>query len=333
MKRKRALSAETPAKRLDTKDSAAKHGNRLIQALTQYGILQSVTGNLFPKDLCALAATSKAAYATVLPNQESLSSLLRLMSCDGSGVRLRQRFHRKSKYFEQFDCQEHVRCTNEDKQGIMSRPCISCGITTCNECRVHCVYQSIYQPPEDYDELPNYSGFALLEELEMGILSPEHFGVADMKPWQRPISGRYTPHHDQGFLDIPLESEIYALPESIDLIIDSNLGSGPLKGAAASESPYPSPVIQGFWNITESRKRKLCVDCFARRQTSWDTKCSCTLRSRFLDRWLCLHCFRREQRDEQEASQSEGCDCGQPLLEESSKLICLWCNGEVVNTT
>ncbi|KAF2709077.1 hypothetical protein K504DRAFT_381051 [Pleomassaria siparia CBS 279.74] len=304
----------------------------LIHLLVQYGILESIISHLFPVDLYSLAATSKAAYKAIFPRKESRANLLKKMDCDGTGIQIRSQCHLKSGYFETFACTEIATCGTMAKDAnIESRPCSECGITTCDECRVHCVYQSIFQPADYEDELPNFSGFVLLHKDEMGILSPAHLGETG------PAAGWdcASTHHDQGVLDSPLGSDVFAASESIDEIINTDLGSGQLKVTYASNLPHPSPVIQAFWEITENRKRLFCDDCFeekAAQQQEHHSQCHCTLKNRFLDRWLCLKCYQAEEQASLHGALDAGalvCPCGQEIGETSARLVCMWCWGEV----
>lgn len=248
-------------------------------------------------------------------------------------------------------------------KSFRSKPCDVCLQTTCDECRIHCVYGSIQQPAEEPDELPELSGFALLVRKlsgdcflttypstlgavsltyfqaprEMRILTPAHMGSAETIP---PM-----PYHDQGYLDIPLECSFDAKTESIDAILDFNLGSGPLRLSEFSTARHPSPVIEAFWEITENRKRWICRDCYAetcrQQDMTWPPhNCSCTLRKAFLDRWLCVPCYKMEQKDLKETfpTSRKRCrnkcqPCGNLLRRSSPRLMCLWCWGSVVDST
>ncbi|KAF2733659.1 hypothetical protein EJ04DRAFT_564909 [Polyplosphaeria fusca] len=343
MKRKRPDSpvAATHSKRQSNQSPQSNPNNtcRFIRSITQYGILKSIASHLFPKDLHALAASSRAAYRAVFPRKESRKSLLSQMSCDGTGIRIRNCYHRKSKFFAKYNCQEFAVCATQDKDRIVEcSPCASCGLNTCNECRVHCVYQSIYQPAEEDDELADYSGFTLLNGSEMRILSPEHLGIDGTESWKWKLGVPTQSHHDQGILDIPLECDRYAEAEPVEGILDADLGSNQLKGTGSSDSPHPSPIIQAFWNITEERKRMFCKQCF---DSTWRTasteQCHCTLRKRFLDRWLCLKCYERENKLINEyphgakvGMHPSSCPCGKPPFANATvHTVCLWCKGEI----
>ncbi|KAH7395393.1 hypothetical protein DE146DRAFT_615203 [Phaeosphaeria sp. MPI-PUGE-AT-0046c] len=300
--------------------------------MRQYGLLKSIVSNLRANDLFALALSSKALNETIITTSSSLENLLGRVQCSAH-------------------------------QRIESRPCVTCKVTTCNECRIHCVYQSIYEAsgdPEDAAELPNFSGFVLLQPLEQPILSPHHL-VSDAPStaprWQDPAGGQGGPYHDQGYLDVPLETSASAPPECIDDLLNLDLGRHSLV-SMSGESRYatPSPVLFSLCQVTEVRKVEVCTSCLEhgvvhKRQASdldaitrmpanqnldqsvmKPTKaCHCTLRKRMLDRWLCLRCYSTEElvieaHVRENRNTFEGfCHCGKL----ARHVLCLWCWGEV----
>lgn len=323
--------------------------NQLVKLLSQYSIIESIAANIFPCDLYALAATAKTIHSAIFVKPESRVNLLKKMTCDGLGIHIRNEHHRKSEYFYTYNCKEHLRCGSEKlDQNVEQRPCVICDKMTCDECRIHCVYQSILQPATDPDELPNYSGFALLEEYEMGILSPAHLNVGageELQHWT-------TPHHDEGFLDIPLESSVSELPVVIDNLLDIDLGNYDLHSDESSSLANPSSITRAFCRVTEARKRSFCAACYVQHisnsngkcqqgklkinQASCDlTKtlssmlCDCTLRKRFLDRWLCLKCYLKEMDNVEHGQHS--CNCDVPFDQGPKRTLCLWCLGEVAS--
>ncbi|KAF1950115.1 hypothetical protein CC80DRAFT_364123, partial [Byssothecium circinans] len=268
---------------------------RLIRVLAQYGLLVVIASNLYPQDLYALAATSKSTYKAIFSSKESRTNLLSKMQCAGLGVAIRNALHKKSVYFDQYNCTEFIQCGARDTTGsIESRPCSSCARMTCNECRIHCVYGSIEQQPDEPDDLSEFSGFALLSAPEMRVLTPAHMPTDKVDsvigdPGSNAIMPT-MPYHDQGFLDTPLESNRAAKIQSVDSILDFDLGLGQLSLSTTSAEPHPSPVTQAFWDVSEGRKRWTCLHCTVR-----SPPCHCTLRKQFLDRWLCLPCYQDEQ--------------------------------------
>jgi hypothetical protein len=337
--------------------------NALVIVLGEYELLERVVSNLCANDLLALALTSRALLDTIIPRSISLENLLGRVKCSGEGVRIRKQSHQKSPFFYSFDCTEYVLCGSEIAQRkVEKRSCSTCKVATCNECRLHCVYQSIFEASSDSDdpaELPNFSGFVLLQPSEQAILSPHHLAsdYADVLPrWQDPSKGRSGPYHDQGFLDTPLEMDATASPECIEVILDLDLGHRSLL-SLSEDSHYmsPSPVLQSLCRVVEARKINLCNLCFERCipngpaallpsklsvQLPWLSaathgvrlkECACTLKSRMLDRWLCLRCYQAEESAIERyihampPKTSGLCCCGSNV----QRVICLWCWGEV----
>ncbi|KAF2182441.1 hypothetical protein K469DRAFT_233393 [Zopfia rhizophila CBS 207.26] len=334
---------ETNYEAIRTTKTSSAGLDRLTGIITQYGILECLACNLTAKDLFSLALTSRTAHQAILTNEESRLNLTKRSKCDSTGIRIRSKHHRKSSWFHKYPCTEYATCGSEDKlRDVESHPCASCGVNTCDECRIHCVYQSIHLPRDAPDELPYYSGFVLLNPPEMGILSPQQFG--EDEEWEEPINGVAKPYHDQGYLDTALEDDEYADVESIEGIITLNLGRDDIEGNHSSGWHVPSAVVRAFWDITEQRKRLLCPTCFEKHadEDNWhmhddDGMCQCTLKSRFLDRWICLKCFLEEEKSDQEfphgvkkCQDVSNCSCGDVFTTyRCPRVLCLWCKGEV----
>lgn len=309
----------------------------LLRILAQYGLLISIVSNFSPEDLFSLAATSKATYKAIFSGEASRINLLGKMSCDGRGIAIRRANHKKSEYSTGPKCTEYVQCGAHDSTRVVeTQPCVGCRQTTCNECRIHCVFQSVTEAPNAPGELPTYSGFALLCPSEMGILTPAHLNG--------PVVTINSPYHDQGFLDTPFESDNYASPESIEEILDFDLGEGSLRLSNSSDEPHPSPVIQAFWDYTETRKIKTCRPCRREERMKLDGEgasdqdCHCTLRTHLLDRWLCLKCFQTESQRNRCLHESQKdpmvrCKCNRWLKAKKTRVptrrTCLWCWGIV----
>lgn len=332
----------------------------LIQALHQYGLLESITTCLFPGDLLSLALSCKATYNAMFPRPSSLDNLLSRVQCGGNGMSARQRVHRKSSFFYSQPCTEFAQCsTVSRRQNTESRPCVSCKVTTCNECRIHCVYQSIYETASHPDELPNFSGFVLLDPYEVAILSPHHLhGESDGLPtWRNPATdSTVEPYHDQGFLDMALDSDEAATPERISDVLDVDLGNVSLTTwSASSQFGFPSPVLRSLCDVAERRKLFLCEDCFqdasqgykvvkpALPTLRWlddkiDTdgialkECHCSLRSRILDRWQCVKCYEQEESTVKgvasDTLSTDKCMCRCGLCAE--RAVCMWCWGVIL---
>ncbi|KAJ4990494.1 hypothetical protein SVAN01_03941 [Stagonosporopsis vannaccii] len=338
----------------------------LVQTLLQYGLLETIVSCLTPSELLSLALACKATYNAILPRTASLENLLSKIPCCGSGITLRQHLHVKSSFFYQYECTEFAQCrTASGRHSIESRSCVSCKVTTCDECRIHCVYQSIYEAPADPGDLPNFSGFVMLDPFEVGILSPHHLAsepelseAASLPKWRdRATNATAGPYHDQGFLDVPLQFEQGGTPEKISDVINLDLGYNSLTAwSGTSQFGFPSPVLRSLCTTAEQRKLFLCEWCFTDARKGYNAlspklpklswldgaiegfakealqECHCSLRTHVLDRWQCIKCFGKEESIIENIhsmapdSQYQECRCGQP----ASKIVCMWCWGEVV---
>ncbi|KAF1972194.1 hypothetical protein BU23DRAFT_167319 [Bimuria novae-zelandiae CBS 107.79] len=311
---------------------------RLLSVLEQYGLLVSIVSHFAPEDLFSLAATSKATYRAMFSGNQSITNILAQIPCSGRGVAIRRATHRRSSASTGPRCIQLDICGTENSlQSVVTRPCDTCSYTTCDECRIHCVFNSTIEPEEEPDDLPTYSGFVLLDPTDMGILTAAHLN----------LSSRTTisPYHDRGFLDTPWTADQPASLEEVEEIIDFPLGQWPLRVADSSTARHPSSVIRAFWEYTEERKLMLCEPCRKVSQVGefHPNPCNCTLRERILDRWLCVECFQTESaeirdktRDQmlrryRDSALSESylrCSCGKQLGG-PRVLICLWCKGTV----
>ncbi|KAF9694722.1 hypothetical protein EKO04_007663 [Ascochyta lentis] len=332
----------------------------LTRVLRQYGLLETITSCLFPSDLLSLALSCKAAYNAMFPRPGSVNNLLSKLRCSGSGIAIRTRRHSKSTFFYAYECTEFTQCsTTSRRPNVESRPCISCKVTTCDECRIHCVYQSIYEAPSDPEDLPNFSGFVLLDPFEVAILSPHHLPREsdDMPAWRNPATDSTAgPYHDQGFLDMPLDSDQAATPEKISDVLDIDLGVVSLRSwSASSQFGFPSPVLKSLCKTVGERKLLLCDSCYIRApkghkaivpelpKLPWLSEridenaqglkeCHCSLRSRILDRWQCLKCYENEESAmssiASQAPKSDKCMCR--CGHSAKKAVCMWCWGEII---
>jgi hypothetical protein len=349
------LAAEGPQKRSRETVEPAILYRSFIRTLQQYGLLECIVSKLSADDLLALALSSKTIYSALFPRPGSLENILRRVGCDGKGVQIRNKRHQMYPVSNE-NRTKHVQCgTVSSDRRVEMRPCIRCKGTTCNECRIHCVYQSIYEAPAEEDELPGFSGFVLLEPAEVDILSPCHLKSEDtVRHWENPAVSVEGPYHDQGFLDLPLESTHYSPPERIEAVLDLNLGQYSLATfSASSHFGNPSPVLRSLCEAIDVRKLNICFACFesqapkgpeallpALPQLTWlETAqatdpiqpCQCTLRKHIVDRWVCLRCYEGEVHAITQATRSPCqktglCRCGN---HDALYTMCLWCWGEV----
>jgi hypothetical protein len=155
------------------------------------------------------------------------------------------------------------------------------------------------------------------------------------------------PRHDQGRLHIPLNIGAMGDPEPMERILDLDLGTRHfIKPLGRTQYPYSGHQIVSFLNmIVNKRKDLACPSCYRERQKKCVAPCSCTLRKRFLDRWVCASCYIKEDSadedlrchvpvaDELGQGHSHVCGCGADLAtEERPKIMCNWCKGEIVES-
>lgn len=336
LKRKRpgCKLIEAHKKTRNNSPAESRQGCPIIEVFHQYGLLEMIVSSLYPDDLLALLLCSRSTHEAILPQPGSLENLLGKLKCSGRGVHVRNKRHKKSTFFYAYDCTETIKCGAKEST-TECRPCARCKVSTCDECRIHCVYQSIYETPCDEDELPNFSGFILLSPLEVPILSPHHMDSDEAgSQWQDPSNSLQAPYHDQGFIDVPFEEDSFGLPESVEDLLEMDLGSHTLAASASSSVAHPSPVLRALYQTTEQRKRWFCDECRPSIATQGQespqaSQCQCTLRNHFLDRWLCLRCYETEEHDLDASfvDQKERCACGR----QDGTKTCLWCWGEVVH--
>jgi hypothetical protein len=368
LKRKQLINSyavEPRERQFDTSAKVVQSSSLLVDMLREYGLLAAVVTHLCADDLLSLALTSKALHKAIMPRSVSLQNLLGRLRCSGKGIAIRNQRHEKSTFFYDYNCTEYVQCGSmTTTRKVETKACVTCKVATCDECRIHAVYQSIYEAPSDPDditELPNFSGFVMLKPHEHSILSPRHLLSEPQEPpsvrWQDPSKGIAGPYHDQGYLDVPLVCNIPAPPECIEDLLDLDLGQYSLR-SFHGDSRYerPSPVLSSLCEVSESRKIMVCDDCFERDvprgpaamksdiepmpALPWLSRatgtpivtCHCTLRNRFIDRWLCLRCYQDEEETikmctgPRPTENFDLCRCGS----EACNIICLWCWGEVI---
>lgn len=338
MKRKRSTHDHDPTKCKKPSLSSTEEPEscKLLCTIQQYGILETIVKYLGPNDLLALLLTAKEIYRAVLPRPESISNLLGKMPCSGRGVELRKILHIP---LTTEGWEEHVLCQSSSPGcDIEARPCHDCGMTTCNECRIHCVYQSGFERCTKEDEMHNYSGFVLLDPLEVPILSPHHLDMSDTNTapkWQDPTNSNCQPYHDLGWLDVPYEAGTYGPPELVEGILDLNLGQHSFAFSEASNVEDPSPVLRAFHLATEKRKRVFCDNCLPQRfcentESGKPHACLCTLRKHVLDQWTCLRCYEKSELALEQMYPDNIGRCSCRVV--ADKSICLWCSGVIHGT-
>jgi hypothetical protein len=155
------------------------------------------------------------------------------------------------------------------------------------------------------------------------------------------------PLHDQGRLHIPLNINAISDSEPIQRILDLDLGTHQfIDPIGRKQYPYSGYQIVSFLNMVVNKRKDLaCSSCYQERRKEHVAPCSCTLRKRFLDRWLCAPCYIKEDSadedlrchmpiaDEVGEGHSHVCECGAEITPEvTPKIMCNWCKGEITGS-
>jgi hypothetical protein len=264
------------------------------------------------------------------------ANLLTKTLCPGLGYAAREHFHCPctSKTF-----QSTIGCTRFGHD-IESRPCAECGINTCDECRIHVFYNPRTEDP-GLDQRRWWAGYFFLEPLATAVYPPKN---TKDKAWHLPIKEMKS-LHDQGRVHIPLAIPAVGDPEPIDRILDMNLGRRHgITPLGRTEYPYSGFQIVSDLNLVINRRKELvCGSCYEQNQEQGQPQCSCTLRKRFLNRWVCIPCYFKEKEADQAMRSRTAvdddsphghhhlCGCGAELADDyEPRVLCNWCKGEVI---
>lgn len=246
-------------------------------------------------------------------------SLASKIMCSGRGLQIRKKLHQP--LYENFTVFD--RCGgNGNSSEIESRPCVDCRVITCNECRVHAVYQSLIEKPCPGSEDHWWAGYTFgffgpTRLLPTSFLASSE-GHKQAESWNNSTE-RKIPQHDKGYICIPFHSRYAAKPESVDNILDRDLG---LRGILTPMGPcidrlIPFEITEPFNVVARGRLDIFCKSCS--KDFNFTTRCQCTLRQRYLDRWLCLDCYITNEcpnSDENIAYNRKlefSCPCGEPV--------------------
>lgn len=254
------------------------------------------------------------------------ANLLSKTLCPGVGVKLR----------EEGACpcrtpgwHKHIGCAGAGFDAV-SKPCVECGINTCDECRIHIMYQVFMEDP-GLDNHRWWAGYLFAFRNPTTLYPPQG---PDKASWYLPAD-LARPHHDQGRLHIPLHVNAIADPEPLDRLLDTNLGTHHLTPWGRTTVPFEGMNVIGILSmVASSRKQATCQACFDSLYVGSPEPCSCTLRKRFLDRWVCMAChiadWERVCDDENPSSSPTCCHCGDVIAEEEDYApTCSWCDAPV----
>jgi hypothetical protein len=268
---------------------------------------------------------------------QAKANLLTKTLCSGRGSDARLSSHCPCKTRE---WHQNVGCGG-DGYDVTSKPCAECGINTCDECRIHVVYQVFMQDP-GLDNRRWWAGYFFTGPTAFAIHPPKGTD-ADDSIWHLPAD-LMKPHHDQGRFHVPLHVSAMADPEPLDRILDINLGKHHITPVGRIAIPYEGDNLVMFFQIVAQGRRELvCEPCFEEHQADGNFKpCACTMRNRFLDRWVCVPCYEKESSADAELMKrylpekytghihSRLCRCDRKITcGDTYKVVCNWCHGQV----
>lgn len=307
-----------------------------VAELNPNNIKQTLVSFLPPFDVVTLTQVSQTLHTHIRMHDATVkANLLSKTLCPGLGCYMRSAFHCAcaAKNFL-----PSIRCAGDGFR-TESRPCVVCGVNTCNECRIHVFYNYLNEDAQ-YDQRRWWAGFFFLNPASIAVFPPKDGGVS---AWYRPVK-EMEPLHDQGRFHIPLHIPAIGNPEPIERFLDVNLGERQfITPTGRTQYPYSGNEIVSFLNMTVIRRKELlCSACFQKRHKHGTSRCSCTLRKRFLDRWVCVGCYTKENDADKAISShvvvhdADGsghrhlCDCGASFgAGPQPKILCNWCKGEV----
>ena len=315
--------------------------------VTQYDIVRRVAGNLRTVDLFRLACTSKSAWNSIKESNDSWTNLNNMTQCDGYGVQYRrsgreayERESRRNRHGIIFA--NSIKCGADASSSAETKLCVSCCRAVCDECRIHVAYN--------------------------GVLTPAVCGCNGL---HSPVCPRRQQIRCVTFLD---NSHVYEIDIRSDFGLSAGAVLAPDHGKlkrsiglsiekainAPLESLTRTSIGDTALMLINSRVRQVCRPCLENdgwgfkdlKMSHPDTqtplgsyRCKCTLRSRFLDRWICIPCYKTETGESIEALRQEKygyvfsgyCACGKVVttyraFEDSrdlalGRLFCMWCGG------
>tara|TARA_R110002003_G_scaffold814_6_gene21576 strand:+ start:5799 stop:6878 length:1080 start_codon:yes stop_codon:yes gene_type:complete len=184
-----------------------------------------------------------------------------------------------------------------------------------------------------------WAGYAFLRPFPFGMYPSK---AGDTKSWHLP-PGATKSHHDQGRFHVPLHIDGLADPEPIDRILDLDLGCRRVTPRGRTEAPFDGENLVSLFSMFAChRVETVCPPCSREHEGEGLVSCSCTLRKRFLDRWLCLQCYVKEHKADIELEKhnvrdritghihSRTCRCGVTITaDDDHVVICNWCKGVI----
>ena len=243
-------------------------------------------------------------------------------------MRIREIFHQRPHLpYNEPGLENIASCRTHDPDAEQ-RNCETCGVLTCDECRIHLVFQDttcktapniwycllgyalldselricwapIFDDPADagwsMDDTHNDLGYTQSKEGQIDMSIRDHYDL------QRCLARDPDPNS--------MPETLYGSDNDVTIreLMESDLGTCRL--VTDDEEVTKQLPFEPFNNVAQARKRFLCNDCAYKRDLGpfreaikngvskkqaaknyFDSHCHCTFKKHFFDRWICLKC-------------------------------------------
>ncbi|CAN9392156.1 unnamed protein product [Alternaria alternata] len=244
-------SVQQKAQRVWTLPPATSNSDKpLAVALATYPVQEALVSFLTPDDLVVLTLISQAFHKHIrMDDANAKANILSKTLCPGMGYFARAISHCicSVKSFEPIvDCAGLGFATE-------SRPCAKCAVNTCDECRIHVLYNFLTED-SGFDQRRWWAGFCFLQPEAIAVYPPKN---SEEDAWHLPIKDM-KPLHDQGRIHIPLNIIAIGDPEPLQRILDLDLGTHQfIEPIGRTQYPYSGVQIVSSLNMIVNKRKDL----------------------------------------------------------------------------
>jgi hypothetical protein len=295
--------------------------------LGQYPILECIAHQLSSVHLFRLATTSKCLWVLIKSTPSAWNNLNSKATCDRRGVLYRDEkmYPELLESFPGLTCDRAMPlCAGNGARHIETKPCVQCQRAACDECRIHVIYRmkltlnaeskasdgEALRVYERFDEQEHVGAHALLQtwlsigerlptekdDLRDAVLRHDAGIIIDRPNFNATSYGQLGGLNIEDWIDEPLMDNRNReflraeydriIPVCKDCFVWSKLRLKPSWTWNGSKSREPEPGNgRGMMGFEELHAHGVDIGAFM---------CQCTHRTRYLDRWLCILCARKE---------------------------------------
>lgn len=313
---------------IENQQTEPRRQSQFEYCFAQYPILESIAANLTSADLFRVAQTSKTNwYSHYRRDERAWKNLNSKAMCDGYGIQYRARDKGEDAIYSDaqmnYLVQPKLVCGSQDRS-IKTRPCVLCHRAVCNECRTHVAY-SVNLEVDMTHVANSYTTDVPLDNQPYRIVYsfPDKVGVAAGGP-----PGLAEFGHDKGTIGSTNEFGMHT-PNDLHMSDPSYTGE--------DMQFHISREYRDFEHMDEclmcahlgnkdhaERIRFVCKRCHETNESVMNElmkeagisvsegqkvgqfDCHCSLRSRWLDRWMCIPCFETEEAKEKTSDDKFG---------------------------